>query len=146
MGRTAVSPKIGTLDPYLFIVNLLSLQGAWQAARSDRTALWTRCRSSCSSISCIPLTIALRRRIGTVLASVGVSAAMKIVRRFVFERHEIILIFASYWFSWTLGASCQKRNLPPDAVKSPGIVDAAGDHFDRVAWMRGVPGRAVSNV
>lgn len=115
-GFSPVSPKIGTLDLHLFIVNLLSLQGVAGGTFGSNGALWTL-SLEVQFYLVYPLLIALRRRIGmkAVLVSVGI---VNVVSALVFERHEIIL-FASYWFSWTLGAWIAEAKVAPDAVKSP---------------------------
>jgi peptidoglycan/LPS O-acetylase OafA/YrhL len=115
-GYSPVSPKIGTLDLHLFIVNLLSLQGVAGKTFGSNGALWTL-SLEVQFYLVYPLLIALRRRIGmtAVLVSVGI---VNVASAFVFEGHEIIL-FASYWFSWTLGAWIAEAKAAPDAVKLP---------------------------
>jgi peptidoglycan/LPS O-acetylase OafA/YrhL len=116
LGFTPVSPKIGTLDLHLFIVNLLSLQGVAGSTFGSNGALWTL-SLEVQFYLVYPLLIALRRRIGmkAVLICVGI---VNVVSALVFERHEVVL-FASYWFSWTLGAWIAEAKAAPDALKLP---------------------------
>ncbi|WP_438393919.1 acyltransferase family protein [Caballeronia sp. DA-9] len=112
---TPTSPKIGTLDLHLFIVNLLSLQGVAGKTFGSNGALWTL-SLEVQFYLVYPLLIALRRRIGmkAVLVSVGI---VNVASALVFERHEIVL-FASYWFSWTLGAWIAEAKAAPNASRS----------------------------
>jgi peptidoglycan/LPS O-acetylase OafA/YrhL len=64
-----------------------------------------------------PLLIALRRRVGMKAVLIGVGI-VNVISALVFERHEIVL-FASYWFSWTLGAWIAEAKASPDALKMP---------------------------
>jgi len=116
LGFTPVSPKIGTADLHLFIVNLLSLQGVAGGTFGSNGALWTL-SLEVQFYLVYPLLIALRRRIGmkSVLVCVGI---VNVISALVFERHEIVL-FASYWFSWTLGAWIAEAKAAPGALKMP---------------------------
>jgi peptidoglycan/LPS O-acetylase OafA/YrhL len=113
---TPVSSKIGVLDLHLFIVNLFSLQGVAGRTFGSNGALWTL-SLEVQFYLVYPLLIALRRRIGMKAVLIGVGI-VNLVSALVFERHEIIL-FASYWFAWTLGAWIAEAKAAPNAVKLP---------------------------
>ncbi len=115
LGFTPVSPKIGTANLHLFIVNLL-LQGVAGGTFGSNGALWTL-SLEVQFYLVYPLLIALRRRIGikAVLVCVGI---VNVISALVFERHEIVL-FASYWFSWTLGAWIAEAKAAPGTQKMP---------------------------
>src|SRR6266702_7516322 len=111
-----VSHKIREIGLQAFLVNLLSLQGVAGGTFGSNGALWTL-SLEVQFYLVYPLLIALRRRIGmrAVLVCVGI---VNVISALVFERHEIVL-FASYWFSWTLGAWIAEAKAAPDALKMP---------------------------
>ncbi|TCK42785.1 peptidoglycan/LPS O-acetylase OafA/YrhL [Paraburkholderia sp. BL8N3] len=96
-----VSRKINPFDLHACLVNLLSLQGIAGKTYGSNGALWTL-SVEVQFYLVYPLLLALRRRIGmlNVLIAVGI---VNVASAWLFERHEIV-VFTSYWLSWTLGA------------------------------------------
>lgn len=93
--------KINPMDAHAFLVNLFSLQGIAGKTFGSNGALWTL-SIEVQFYVVYPILLAVRRKLGIKTLLIGV-AAVNVVSAVVFERHEII-IFTSYWFSWTLGA------------------------------------------
>lgn len=100
--------KINPFDTHAFLVNLFSLQGLAGKTFGSNGALWTL-SIEVQFYIVYPLLLAARRKLGLKTVLVGV-AAVNIVSAFVLERHEIV-VFTSYWFSWTLGAWIAEHKL-----------------------------------
>lgn len=96
-----LNERLGDLSLTTFIANLCALQGVIAPPYGSNGALWTL-SLEIQFYALYPLLLMLRRRIGstaTLLALIvltGVSYVM-------FERH-LVIVFASYWASWYLGA------------------------------------------
>jgi peptidoglycan/LPS O-acetylase OafA/YrhL len=110
-----VSHKINPFDLQAFLVNLFSLQGIAGKTFGSNGALWTL-SIEVQFYLVYPLLLALRRRVGMrgVLVIVGV---VNVVSALVLERH-LIVIFTSYWFSWTLGAWIAEAKV--QGIRAPG--------------------------
>lgn len=100
--------KINPMDAHAFIVNLLSLQGIAGKTFGSNGALWTL-SIEVQFYVVYPLLLAMRRKLGMKALLTGI-AAVNVVSAVILERHEIV-IFTSYWFSWTLGAWIAEAKL-----------------------------------
>ncbi len=113
---TPVSPKINPVDLHAFMVNLLSLQGVAGKTFGSNGALWTL-SIEVQFYLVYPLLLAARRKLGMKAVLLGVGL-INVASAFVFERHEIVL-FASYWFSWTLGAWIAEAKVASASATKP---------------------------
>lgn len=98
---TPVIHKMNPMDTRAFLVNLFSLQGIAGKTFGSNGALWTL-SIEVQFYLVYPFLLAMRRRLGMKALLAGI-AVINVISALVFERHEVVL-FASYWFSWTLGA------------------------------------------
>ncbi len=100
-GFEPVSRKINPFDLHAFVVNVLSLQGIAGKTFGSNGALWTL-SVEVQFYLVYPLLLMLRRRIDMrgVFAAV---ALVNVLSAAMFESHHVV-VFTSYWLSWTLGA------------------------------------------
>jgi peptidoglycan/LPS O-acetylase OafA/YrhL len=101
LGFTPVSHKINPVSLHAFMVNLFSLQGVADKTFGSNGALWTL-SLEVQFYLVYPLLLMVRRSWGMTRLLLGI-AVINLASGWYLESHEIV-VFTSYWFSWTLGA------------------------------------------
>jgi peptidoglycan/LPS O-acetylase OafA/YrhL len=103
--------KILDSGPQAFFVNLFSLQGVLGSPYGSNGALWTLA-IEVQFYAVYPLLVAARRRFGLPAVIAGV-AVLNVASGVLLEPRCLIL-FTSYWFSWTLGGCLAEIVATPD--------------------------------
>ena len=114
--------RLGDIGLRAFAGNLLALQGITAPTYGSNGALWTL-SLEIQFYALYPLLFAVRRRIGSnwTLAGLVVLGAISYA---LLERRGII-VFASYWASWYLGAWIAEREVQGERVRNGFVVAVA---------------------
>jgi len=114
--------RLGDIGLRAFAGNLLALQGITAPTYGSNGALWTL-SLEIQFYALYPLLFAVRRRIGSnwTLAGLIVLGAISYA---LLERRGII-VFASYWASWYLGAWIAEREVQGERVRNGFVVAVA---------------------
>lgn len=100
--------KLGDLGLFSFVTNLAALEGLFSAPFGSNGPLWTLA-IEIQFYAVYPLVFQLRRRLG-VHGTLALALALTVLSWFVFERRGLS-VFASYQFSWMLGAYVADREV-----------------------------------
>jgi peptidoglycan/LPS O-acetylase OafA/YrhL len=120
--------KLGELGPGTFALNLLAMEGLFAHPFGSNGPLWTLA-IEIQLYAVYPLVFLVRRRFG-ISWTLGAALALSALSWFVFERRGLSL-FASYQFSWVLGAYVADRETmgrPPVSRQgaAPGLSRLVG--------------------